>query len=741
MPTHSEIIGPRRGRRLPFLLPFLLALVALTWWLAHTNDKTINVVAKGTYTSVANAVNFTGDEAIARNITLADPTVARLLNDKVYDFLYAVPLAASESAEWRQAGCGPANCSHVTLYNYTDGGTFELVVNRETSRVISYWQDVTARPGASRTVIPKALNIAAADKRVQILLGNVAALKMVMVPMAAWLMDDDCSEDWCVDLTFAAPDGSGKVVHVFVNMQQNQVARVFSTRSRPTNQLYNNPDPVGTGNLFDDGCHEQDGWNVCWEMTAHDGLNFYGATFNEEPVFSSIKIGQVEVWYPAWPGGYRDEIGFNSSVPPKFGTTVNQVEDGFEVHQLFTEPFDWPNCICCYRYEQIIRFYDDGSFEPRFISQGPGCDDLSIYRPFWRIDLDGTTDNDDQLWEWNGAHWIEADQENEFSLFTPLSLEQSRLAVSNGDQFYEWQPITTDPLQLDDGLLFALKWNDGEGNDPILPGSADTFEPPRQWLNNEQLSEQNIVFWYIPFLKTKKGGIWWCMPEPAPDFSPCEAILRISPSEQLHQPTSEEMAELTPTPTNTPEPDSSPTPEPTPTLSPIHGETPEDIIHNAGCGSCHQIGDIGESRKVGPDLSQIGNAAANRIAELTAEEYIRQSILQPNAHLAPDCPNGPCLPNIMPDYYAERLSSTQVDTLVAFLATQMVAEGSSTREAIGENGTDNNAAASDTTTSSSEIRGLPFIIGGGVVLIAAALFWWLRRRQSSPVIPSAPPEE
>lgn len=718
----------QRGRKLlPFLFT-LLFIIGFSWWLNQGRDTTIHVIAKGTYTSVANAAVVSGDEAIARDITLADATISRLLEAKSYDFLYAVPLGAGEAGEWQTSGCGPANCSHVTYYNYTDGGTFELVVNRETARVISYWQDLTARPGASRTIIPKALSIAAADKRVQTILGDVAALEMVMVPMAAWLTDDDCSRDWCIDLTFDAPDGSGKIVHVFINMEQEKVARVFSTRSRPTNQRYNSPDPPGTGNLFDNGCHTQDGWNVCWETTAHDGVNFYDATFNSEPVFSSIKIAQVEVWYPAWPGGYRDEIGFNSSVPPKFGTTVNQVDDGFEVHQLFTEPFDWPNCICCYRYEQVMRFYSDGSFEPRFISQGPGCDDLSVYRPFWRIDLDGTAENDDHLWEWDGVAWIEVEREGEFPLFTPLSLEQSRMAVSNGDQFYEWRPIATDPLELDDGLLFALKWNNGEGNDPIPPGSADTFEPPRQWINGEQLANQNIVFWYIPFLKTKKGGIWWCMPEPAPDVTPCEAILRIQPTTELHQPTSEELAELTPTPTATPEPDSSPIPIPTLTPGPIAGDTAEEIIHSAGCGSCHLIGDLGESRKVGPDLSNIGVEAGERVTGLSAEEYIRQSILNPNAYLVEECPNAPCLPNVMPDYYDERLSTAQLDLLVEFLLQQ----GAESDEAVDVIGAEQGNEASDDPISDDEESdgggvALPVAIGGGVVAIIAAAFWFVRR--------------
>ena len=67
---------------------------------------------------------------------------------------------------------------------------------------------------------------------------------------------------------------------------------------------------------FTDGCHTAHNWSVCWEMTANDGINFTDATYNGQLIFSSAKIGQIEAWYPSWPGGYRDEIGFAATVPP-----------------------------------------------------------------------------------------------------------------------------------------------------------------------------------------------------------------------------------------------------------------------------------------------------------------------------------------------------------------------------------------------------------------------------------------
>jgi hypothetical protein len=55
---------------------------------------------------------------------------------------------------------------------------------------------------------------------------------------------------------------------------------------------------------------------------------------------------------------------------------------------------------------------------------------------------------------------------------------------------------------------------------------------------------------------------------------------------------------------------------------------------------------------------------------MSAETYIRQSIVEPNAYLAPECPNGPCLANIMPRDYGQRLLPQQVETLVVYLLAQ-----------------------------------------------------------------------
>lgn len=640
-------------------------VIVLLWFLFSLGqsgrDRPILLAAKsGIPLDLRTMAWLAVDEEVARDLALSDTQIMALLSGKSYDFLYATRLGQGETSQW--PACVPNQCVQVTFYNNSDGGTVEAILNLESQEIISRWVAPDERPMPSSRILPKAIVIANGDSQVQALLGDLSQAESMMVPMSIWLADDDCNVDWCVDLTYHDPAGTGRILHIVVNMEQETVARLFFSRARPERSYKR---PAAQTAPFNNGCHEQYGWSVCWEMTANDGLNFRVASYNGQTVFSSIKIGQAEVWYPAWPGGYRDEIGFNASVPPHFGTLIEDLEYGFEVRQLYTEFLRWPNCICCYRYEQIIRFYADGAFELRFVSHGPGCEDLSQYRPVWRIDLDLGNPENDQVWQWQETAWTEVNQEAEINLFSQPGPAGQQLVTFDGDLNYRWRPIATDPLGLDGGKLFVLKANPQEGESGIRPGPADTYQPPRQWLNGEAASGENIVIWYVPILRTKKGGPWWCMPDPDPEFTPCESILRIEPGEELRQPTEEELAQLQATPTPAPTLDLAQFPSPTP--RPVSGEDAVAIILNAGCGACHAISNLGEVGKVGPDLSDIGDTAGGRVAGLTAAQYIYQSIVEPNAFIAPECPNGPCLVGIMPQDYGQRLAAEQIETLVTFL--------------------------------------------------------------------------
>ena len=80
------------------------------------------------------------------------------------------------------------------------------------------------------------------------------------------------------------------------------------------------------------------------------------------------------------------------------------------------------------------------------------------------------------------------------------------------------------------------------------------------------------------------------------------------------------------------------------------------------CTSCHSL----EPGFVlaAPSLAHIGAEAGSRVAGVSAEEYLRTSILYPATHIAPGTWD-----NTMLDTYRSQLSKQEVDDLVAYLLT------------------------------------------------------------------------
>jgi hypothetical protein len=90
-------------------------------------------------------------------------------------------------------------------------------------------------------------------------------------------------------------------------------------------------------------------------------------------------------------------------------------------------------------------------------------------------------------------------------------------------------------------------------------------------------------------------------------------------------------------------------------------------INKGGCTACHTIPNIpGAVGVVGPNLANIGVTGAERIPGYEAEAYIRESLVEPNAFTAPECPTGPCITGVMPEILLE---DAEVDVIVSYLAT------------------------------------------------------------------------
>lgn len=81
-----------------------------------------------------------------------------------------------------------------------------------------------------------------------------------------------------------------------------------------------------------------------------------------------------------------------------------------------------------------------------------------------------------------------------------------------------------------------------------------------------------------------------------------------------------------------------------------------------GCVTCHSV-DEGVTI-IGPSHYQLGERAGTVKPGMSAEAYIRESILEPNAHISEGFSKG-----IMYQNYDRELSEQEVADLVAFLAS------------------------------------------------------------------------
>ena len=106
---------------------------------------------------------------------------------------------------------------------------------------------------------------------------------------------------------------------------------------------------------------------------------------------------------------------------------------------------------------------------------------------------------------------------------------------------------------------------------------------------------------------------------------------------------------------------------PTPTPRPEEETDPvargQRIYLDTGCGGCHTIEGL-SAGTVGPNQTNIGSAAANRIPGMSAEEYILESILDPSAFVVEGYPD-----DVMPKNYGDLLTQEEVSDLVAFFLT------------------------------------------------------------------------
>ena len=91
-------------------------------------------------------------------------------------------------------------------------------------------------------------------------------------------------------------------------------------------------------------------------------------------------------------------------------------------------------------------------------------------------------------------------------------------------------------------------------------------------------------------------------------------------------------------------------------------EVGAELYVSLGCAGCHGQPETPGSASLGPWLGEIAENGADRIDGMSAQDYIYESVLDPRAFVAPDCPNGPCAsPSAMRADYASTLAENPQD--------------------------------------------------------------------------------
>jgi mono/diheme cytochrome c family protein len=89
-------------------------------------------------------------------------------------------------------------------------------------------------------------------------------------------------------------------------------------------------------------------------------------------------------------------------------------------------------------------------------------------------------------------------------------------------------------------------------------------------------------------------------------------------------------------------------------------KTGEQIFTAAGCAGCHTFTPAGSNGTIGPNLNDLKSAAAKFAKGKPPEEYVRESILKPDAFVVPGFSNS------MPSFDG-RLTDQQVQALIDYL--------------------------------------------------------------------------
>ncbi|MCB8944289.1 MAG: PKD domain-containing protein [Ardenticatenaceae bacterium] len=483
---------------------------------------------------------LTPEQILAQDLALANAEVQRYTFGRRSEVFGVHQILADEYTK-KSSACATADCRQVEIYNFDDNAAITAIVNVDTSEVLDVLYLPHMHPGINKRLNDLALEIALNAPEVIEILGYQPEAAD-MAPVEANSLGTSCDlGHLCAAPTFELGD---RVLWAIVDLTDEKLAGIDWT----------NIDPTGSSTYFaPDGCPisgnvNRDGWTLDYAVTGNDGLRVYNIAYNGTDVATSIKTVEWHADYGS--SGYVDATGCSPSggfpiYPYGDAQVLDLLDDqnnviGFEVVQDFRMG-NWGNS-CNYRYEQRMRFYNDGRFRPVSGAYGKGCGTNALYRPVTRIDIAVSGDANDSFARWDGAQWADVTTENYFVPYTetghgPHEIDANGYSWRVSDSvagvgYYMVQDVGQydgDNGHGDDPFVYAVLHHTNEGDTDLgAIGSCcndNHQQGPHTFINGENIQDVNLVLWYVPQSLTDASSpdyyCWTLQGEPNPVTYPC----------------------------------------------------------------------------------------------------------------------------------------------------------------------------------------------------------------------------
>ena len=498
----------------------LLAILAAILLLSVISIQQLATVVAAEQQQITLLPQYANEAEVAAQATaLADSRVSDLLVGQRSE-VFIVKEVRGDHYPASAIECATATCSQVEIYLWDLNDTISAIVNMDSGQVVDTIYYENMQPAINNRVYELSVELIQNDPDIQSTLGFVPRREN-MQPMMASLDDEGkCNvSHYCVGYVFAVDSGN---VAVVVDATEEKVARVWwNERSENPDTLdYDQTRNVPT-NCSGSVSLSQNGWTMDYVTTPTDALRISNVKFNGVDVATSVKL--VE-WHARYSGswGYEDFTGCQTfdggngfPINPSGDAYTQTLGTAFELIQNF-EMSNW-GASCNYRYEQRYQFWPDGSWRVVTGAFGEGCGNdreaEAIYRPLVRIDIAVDGDANDSFQTYDGNGWtIEA---NEGAWWQDTGSADSsgnfwRVFDSNGSGYYiePGQGQFRDGGTGDSGWIYAVKHSASEGDAdmPLIgehnPADDSPEHGPHNYIDNESISTENIVLWYVPQSQT-----------------------------------------------------------------------------------------------------------------------------------------------------------------------------------------------------------------------------------------------